>query len=265
MNCATRSGSAAQISAALRIARSARLVATGCLRDEVAVAATMQQKYWDQGRSTALLTTTWPIFWRAAPAGRAGSRGRRRLALGEQLLGFGRRMGDPVDVLARIEPDVCHHAGEEDVRARAQASTATVLPLGRGSCGSARCAKSSKQPTWTPARRTIGSPASTRMISGRGEVHAISISPARHRLRSRGLCYTPLHVLDFGEPLRPQQVLGDVLRGVQMLGIDSSLSWSSRAAARRRALRIVLPGGPPFLRAPPGLEILDGSSCPDCS
>jgi hypothetical protein len=40
------------------MARSARLVATGYFRANSRLAIAMQQKYWDQGRSTPLLTTT---------------------------------------------------------------------------------------------------------------------------------------------------------------------------------------------------------------
>ena len=50
------------MSVAFRKARKARLVATGFFRTKSRLAATMQQKYWDHGRSTALFTTEWPIF-----------------------------------------------------------------------------------------------------------------------------------------------------------------------------------------------------------
>ena len=49
------------MSAAFKIARTARLVATGCFRTNSRFPATIQQKYWDQGRSMLLLTTTCPI------------------------------------------------------------------------------------------------------------------------------------------------------------------------------------------------------------
>jgi len=50
-----------QRSAALRTARNAHLVATGWLRTKSGLAPTKQQKYWDHGGSTALLTITLPI------------------------------------------------------------------------------------------------------------------------------------------------------------------------------------------------------------
>src|SRR5262249_10488502 len=59
-------GSLAQMSAALRIARSAHLVAMECLRTKYRLAASMQQKYCDHGRSTALLR------WVPADAGTSG-------------------------------------------------------------------------------------------------------------------------------------------------------------------------------------------------
>ena len=54
----------------------------------------MQQKYWDQGRSTALLTTTWPIFL-ARELLRIGGEAEERvdLAVREQLRSTPRRRG----------------------------------------------------------------------------------------------------------------------------------------------------------------------------
>src|SRR4029450_14139278 len=60
---ADRSGSRAHRASPLRIARIARLVATGFLLTNSRFAAIMQQKYCDQGRSIVLLTTTCPIFF----------------------------------------------------------------------------------------------------------------------------------------------------------------------------------------------------------
>ena len=50
--------------AAFKMARTTRLVATGLLRTNSRLSASMQQKYCDQGRSKAVLTMTWPA-WRA--------------------------------------------------------------------------------------------------------------------------------------------------------------------------------------------------------
>src|SRR6516162_325739 len=57
---ATRTGSGAQRSVALRMARTARLVATGWLCTNSRLPASMQQKYCDHGRSKVLSTITWP-------------------------------------------------------------------------------------------------------------------------------------------------------------------------------------------------------------
>ena len=75
------------MSVALRIARSARLVATGFLRTNSRLAATMQQKYCDQGRSDRavdddvadLLRPQLLRVWRKAQIG-------INLAFGEQPL-----------------------------------------------------------------------------------------------------------------------------------------------------------------------------------
>src|SRR3954463_14372035 len=62
--CAAIAGSAAQTSALLKIARIARLIATGCWRRYSLLVANMQQKYCDQGRSVVVLRITWPILRR---------------------------------------------------------------------------------------------------------------------------------------------------------------------------------------------------------
>ena len=62
MRRAAPAGSLTQNSVALSIARNARLVAAGFLRMKSRLPASMQQKYCDQGRSTELLTTTWPML-----------------------------------------------------------------------------------------------------------------------------------------------------------------------------------------------------------
>ena len=50
------------------MARSARLVAIGFFRANSRFAATTQQKDCDHGRSSVLLSTTWPIFLARIPA-----------------------------------------------------------------------------------------------------------------------------------------------------------------------------------------------------
>ena len=71
--CATRFGSAAQRSAALRMARSTRFVATGLLRTKCALPASTQQKYCDHGRSTELSTITRPTFRACSSCGSGGN------------------------------------------------------------------------------------------------------------------------------------------------------------------------------------------------
>jgi len=66
------SGSVAQIRSAFEMARSARLVATGLRRMNSRLENTTQQKYCDHGLSTAVLTTTWPIFFARISCGSGG-------------------------------------------------------------------------------------------------------------------------------------------------------------------------------------------------
>jgi hypothetical protein len=60
-HCAVRSGCVTHRSAALRIARITRFVATGYLRTNSVRLISTQQKYCDQGRSVVLLTREWPM------------------------------------------------------------------------------------------------------------------------------------------------------------------------------------------------------------
>jgi hypothetical protein len=79
----------------------------------------MQQRYCDHGRSSALDTTTWPIFFARSSLG-IGRKSHERvdLALGKQLLALAGRREDPLDVLPGIDTDVGdHHRCEEVVRA----------------------------------------------------------------------------------------------------------------------------------------------------
>src|SRR6266571_2909996 len=116
MNRAARSGSRAQMSADLTMARSARLVATGCVRTNSRLPVTMQQKYWDHGRSTALLTTTCPIpFARSSCACGGKAIKASNLPLGQEPHGRGRGMRHPGDVLLGIQSHIGAHTGDEDV------------------------------------------------------------------------------------------------------------------------------------------------------
>ena len=61
------------MSVALRIARTARSVPTGFFNTNCFRAAMMQQKYWSQGRSCAVLTITRPLFFARKSCGCGGN------------------------------------------------------------------------------------------------------------------------------------------------------------------------------------------------
>jgi hypothetical protein len=82
-------------------------------------------------------------------------------ALGEQLHGFGRGVCDPDDVMVGVQADIGHDAREENMLGRAQPRHRHGLPLELTERADRPLPKSSKQPTWAPARKTISSPAST--------------------------------------------------------------------------------------------------------
>src|SRR2546426_504854 len=160
------------------MARRARLVATGCFRTNSRFPTSMQQKYWDQGRSTALLTTTRPIpFARSA----CGSGGKPRYA---SIFPSARSR---IDSLAGCLTQLMSLLGSRPTYAvmlarnayglGSSAGTATVLPLRSRIVRIRSVPSSSKQPTCSPARMTIGSPASTRRITGAAKCPLISASP----------------------------------------------------------------------------------------
>ena len=137
----------------------------------------MQQKYWDQGRSVALLTTTRPIFRPGALAERGKSDECVNLAVREPLDRLRGGSGDPADIPSGIEADVREHAREEGVYGPPTSLTATVFPFRSRIVRTRSQPKSSKQPAWTPPRITIGSPAS--ILGTGGNERRLDIGGAR--------------------------------------------------------------------------------------
>src|SRR5215469_8831003 len=109
-------GSAAQRSAALRMARSTRLVVTGCFCTNSLFPPSMQQKYCDHGRSTEL--TDLP----GAQLLGLGRRGEECVdpAVREQLHWVDLGVEDPPDVIDGVEPDMGGRCGQKHVRATPQ-------------------------------------------------------------------------------------------------------------------------------------------------
>ena len=91
---------------------------------------TMQQKYCDQGRSIALLTTTWPIFFARSSCGPGESRGTHRSCPRR-----GAASPRPADAstqvmsLRGIEPDVGLPCWQEDVLGDSSAEHGDGLAL----------------------------------------------------------------------------------------------------------------------------------------
>ena len=110
-------GSAAQISVAVRMARTTCLVATGYLATNSRLPASMQQKYCDQGRSTAVLTMTWPICRVRRSCGSGGkARNASILPCSNSSIGFTLDSVIQWMFLGRVEPDQGCHQGHQLVR-----------------------------------------------------------------------------------------------------------------------------------------------------
>ena len=142
------------MSVALRIARKARLVATGCRSHEIAVG----------GQNAAEVLGPGPIQRAAHPQGdRSSSRAppggpeenqpaRRFRPSASSCMDLPGSMSDPFDVLCRVRgPHRPDQAGEEDVAGRRVRERPPSCPSDPATCAPNRFANSSQQPVWTPA------------------------------------------------------------------------------------------------------------------
>ena len=194
----------------------------------------------------ALFTTTCPIFLARSSWGSAGKpRNASILPSARSSLGLGRRMGDPVDVLARIETDVAppcwrgRRAGQTP-----RPNTATVFPFRSRIVRTRSVANSSKQPTWTPARTTIGVAGVERDDrAARRSSWLMSTSPGARSPSIAGVGLRAPTYCTIGEAFGAQQVLGDVLRRPGRCSAPSAIrsrvvsGGGSATAARRAAVR----------------------------
>src|SRR5262245_19131887 len=73
-------------------------------------------------------------------------------------------MQGPVDVLAGIQPHILRHTGQEEVMHAPLLRDGDGLSLQVADGLHHSVPNSSKQPTWTPPRMTIGAPTSTWMM-----------------------------------------------------------------------------------------------------
>src|SRR5215470_14620581 len=167
------------------MARSARLVATGCLRTNSRLETTMQQKYCAQGRSTVVLTTTCPIFLVRSSWGSGGkamkasispsAKSRIDLSTGSVTHWMSRRGSRPT----------CPAMTERKMwRPDVNRVTATCLSLRSRIDRTRSLPNSSKHPMWSPDRMTIGSPASRPARCRPTNPPIKSVAPVAARLMS---------------------------------------------------------------------------------
>src|SRR5215831_14603343 len=132
MRRAVRSGSRAHTSATFSMARSARLVATGCWRTNALVLATKQHKYCDHGLSVVVLTSTWPIFFSRLSCTRGGPSMKASIFPSARscLLSI-ERSGKTSQLmsLVRVEAHVGGEYRDEDLTVASQPADPHSLPL----------------------------------------------------------------------------------------------------------------------------------------
>ena len=116
-------------------------------------------------------------------------------------------------------------------------SMPTFLPFRSLMVRMGSCANSSKQPACTPASAVIGTPASRRKDGQcREKQDEVDLAASDHLRISGPDCAR--NIADVGEPLRTQQILGDVPgRDADRWDHGATGSWWSPAAPRRRAIR----------------------------
>jgi hypothetical protein len=173
----------------------------------------MQQKYSDQGRSRALLTTTCLIF-RARSLLRLGREAKKCVDLSrhKKLARFRRLAGDPMDVAVGVETDMRRHGGQEDVLVRAQARHADALAFQIRDAADALVAEQFKAADVDASqerdRIAGGGCYDQRCHKVRGEID----DAARDCLRSGGTLQQ-VDIANIGKTLGAEQLVGDVLRG----------------------------------------------------
>ena len=141
----------------------------------------MQQKYCDHGRSTALLTMTWPICRARSSCGSGGKpRKASILPSANSSIGFGDVLATQWMSLRRIEPDMGrHHEREDMMRLAPKPWTPTLLPFRSAMLRMPSFPNSSKQPTCTPASTVTGAPRSMADDQWRRKVQTEYPAPQR--------------------------------------------------------------------------------------
>ena len=161
------------------MARKARFVATGCCWTNARFPVTTQQKYWDQGRSLLVLTTTCPICFARSSCATGGKARKASIFPSARSWTLGRGIIHPVEVFAGVEADIRRHDGQVDVPGRPQSlpSYADGLPLRSRIACTRSVPNSSIQPTWRPASPKDGLACLYADEERRSEVQAEVMAP----------------------------------------------------------------------------------------
>ena len=226
----------------------------------------MQQKYWDQGRSTALLTTTCPICLARSSCG-CGGKPRKASIFSSASSRVTRRRDGATQLtsLPRVQAHVGQHAGEEDVSgAGAQRrSPPPSFPSGHGWRAPARSQTTRSSQHGPPASRTIGCPASTWMRSGPTK-SMLMCDLAGGQGPEDSTIPSCLDVLHLREPLAWQELFGHILGGYTEAGAVTSVSLvvsGGGSAATSLGFRPRSPAVPASVSPPKNFRRLKPSPC----
>ena len=193
------------------MARSTRLVATGYLRTIFPVARQHAAEILRPWPVHAVLTMTWPTCRARRSCGSGGKPRKASILPSAKAPAVGERVGDPMDVLYRVEPDMGgHHVSIR--RRRPQTCNADALALQVGNAADAfvaRTVRSSRHARRPNGDRAAGIDCRTHCERKFQREIRLRRASTRYRRRIRAPC---IDIADIGKSFRAQQLLGDILR-----------------------------------------------------
>ena len=213
----------------------------------------MQQKYWDQGRSDRAVDHHVADLLAPAVPAVAGGKARKASIFPSAKSCIDSSAGcvTQCDVLAGVQADIGHHAGEEDVLGAPSCGTATVFPFRSRMARTRSVAEQLEAADVDPRQEHERVARSSWVRAAPTKFRPRSTSPAASALWN-DCAASDLDVLHLGEPLALQELFGHILgRHTDAGDLDQPEPSSSQAAAPPRPAWGAGRGAPPSLPASP--------------